>query len=429
MNDMTQQRLAGLLQANSMTPELLQQDTLSQLFLAQMRIALYGGTSSIPVLPTFLKPFGTLPEDTPVAVAEIDDREVRVSLVTFSGGQAKITDRDSFPVPGRDYPAPLSDLLFAVAELSQPLLDRAKALALCLPFPIDYDWQGDGSIRSFPPTMTVSDFAGKPVLAALTEEWKSRDLTPPPMTLVSLPAAVQLAAGALNPGQMRYVSLTWGSIFDLGFTAPGSIVVRQPGTPPALTPFACGFGHAQCVPFGLVDLIQDRDSAAPGQDLLLKMLSTEHLGDVYRLTMIKASERKLLTFGGSRDILSMRRLDLATMTEFLADPQNGGTLAHYFREGEDRTVALAVADAVLDRAARLACAALGTVLQFIGGGQDPEAPVCVALHGEAFQCAPLMQAFQARVQSELTDHGLHLTLWQGEDAPATGAAAAALYAL
>ena len=130
------------------------------------------------------------------------------------------------------------------------------------------------------------------------------------------------------------------------------------------------------------------------------MLSTEHLGDVYRLTMIKASERKLLTFGGSRDILSMRRLDLATMTEFLADPQNGGTLAHYFREGEDRTVALAVADAVLDRAARLACAALATVLQFIGAGQDPEA-----------------------------QRGLHLTLWQGENAPAVGAAAAALYAL
>lgn len=189
-----------------------------------------------------------------------------------------------------------------------------------------------------------------------------------------------------------------------------------------MTPFACGFGHAQCVPFGLVDLIQDRDSYAPGQDLLLKMLSTEHLGDVYRLTMIKASERKLLTFGGSRDILSMRRLDLATMTEFLADPQNGGTLAHYFREGEDRTVALAVADAVLDRAARLACAALATVLQFIGAGQDPEAPVCVALHGEAFSCPPLMQAFQTRVQTELAQRGLHLTLWQGENTPAVGAA-------
>ena len=266
MNELTQQRLDALLQANSMTPDRLDQTTLSQMFLAQMRVALYGGVSSIPVLPTFLKPFGTLHEGTPVAVAEIDDREVRVSLVTFSGGRAEVTDADRFPVPGREYPAPLADLLFAVAELAQPLLDRAKALALCLPFPIDYDWQGDGAIRSFPGTMTVSDFAQKPVLAALREEWKSRNVTPPPMTLVSLPAAVQLAAGALHPGQKRYGSLTWGSVFDLGFTAPGSIVVRQAGTPPALTPFACGFGHAQCVPFGLVDLIQDRDSYAPGQD-------------------------------------------------------------------------------------------------------------------------------------------------------------------
>ena len=88
MNDLTQQRLDALLQANSMTPDRLDQTTLSQMFLAQMRVALYGGVSSIPVLPTFLKPFGTLHEGTPVAVAEIDDREVRVSLVTFSGGRA-----------------------------------------------------------------------------------------------------------------------------------------------------------------------------------------------------------------------------------------------------------------------------------------------------------------------------------------------------
>lgn len=96
--------------------------------------------------------------------------------------------------------------------------------------------------------MTVSNFGPNAPSWPPREEWKSRNVTPPPMTLVSLPAAVQLAAGALHPGQKRYVSLTWGSVFDLGFTAPGSIVVRQAGTPPALTPFACGFGHAQCVP-------------------------------------------------------------------------------------------------------------------------------------------------------------------------------------
>ncbi len=53
MNDLTQQRLDALLQANSMTPDRLDQTTLSQMFLAQMRVALYGGVSSIPVLPRF----------------------------------------------------------------------------------------------------------------------------------------------------------------------------------------------------------------------------------------------------------------------------------------------------------------------------------------------------------------------------------------
>ena len=58
------------------------------------------------MLPTFSKPFGALADGVPVAVAEVDDQEVRVSLVTFRGGLAHCTSQDSFPVPGRDYPAP-----------------------------------------------------------------------------------------------------------------------------------------------------------------------------------------------------------------------------------------------------------------------------------------------------------------------------------
>ena len=34
-----------------------------------------------------------------------------------------------------------------------------------------------------------------------------------------------------------------------------------------------------------------------------KMVSTDYLGEVYRLVMIKAAEAKLLSFGCSRDVL------------------------------------------------------------------------------------------------------------------------------
>lgn len=375
-----------------------------------------------------MPPFGTLTENKPIAVAELDDQEIRVSLVTFSHGEAHFSDQDRFPIPGREYPAPWEDLIYAIGELTQPLLDRAQGLALCLPFPVVYDGKGDGTISRFPGSMTIHGFSEKPVLASLREELQSRGCPIPPMTLINESDAVLLAAGVQNPGQGRYLGVTWGSSIDVGFVAPGSIVLRWPGIPGDLTLFTGGFSQAQCVPFGLVDYSKDRDCYAPGLDLYLKMVSTDYLGEIFRLVMIKAAERKLLSFGCSRDILSLTQLDLETVLQFMADPQAGGTLAHFCREPEDREVALVVAQAALERAARLVCANLAAVIQFIGGGRDANAPVCLSLQGSAFSAPPLMAIFEAQVQAYLRDTlGLHVTLWQGDNALPVGTAAAALY--
>ena len=156
MNAAVQQQLTNLLRANSMTPDTLDGSTLTQLFLSQMRISLYGGVASIP------PPFGTLTENKPIAVAELDDQEIRVSLVTFSHGEAHFSDQDRFPIPGREYPAPWEDLIYAIGELTQPLLDRAQGLALCLPFSVVYDGKGDGTISRFPGSMTIHGFSVHP---------------------------------------------------------------------------------------------------------------------------------------------------------------------------------------------------------------------------------------------------------------------------
>ena len=430
MDANTQRLLNELFYANGMTEDILDLPAMTHAFLSQMRIALYGGKTSIPILPTFLKPFGSLSDGVPVAVAELDDRDVRVSLVTFSQGVPALSDQASFPIPGREYPAPLDDLLYAAAELLEPLLDRARAIAVCLPFPTDYDSKGDGVIRRFPGTMTVTDFRDKPVLAALRAELASRNLPDLPMVLVSQPDAVLAAAGVRQQGQDRYLGLVWDTGIDTGFVAPGSIVLRWLAIPGHLMLFDGGFSSAECVPFSLVDLPKDRDSYAPGQDLYLKMVSTDYLGDTFRLMMIKAAERKLLTFGCSRDVLSLTRLDLDSMMDFLQDPEKGGTMAHFCREPHDREVGLAVAEAVLDRAVRLVCANLSAVLQFIGGGRNPDRPVCVGLWGDAFRHEPLRKALEGHLSSFTRDSlGHHVTLCTGAEMPAVGAAAVALYNL
>ncbi len=420
--------LTDLLRQSSMTADTLDLRTLTQLFLAQMRVSLYGGVSSIPMLPTFLAPFGSPPQGAVVAVAVLDDREVRVCLVDFSGDAPVCREENSFPIPGREYPAPLEDLLYAVAELAEPLLAQASRFALCLPFPVDYDGKGDGCIRRFPGSMTVSDFTGRPVLALLRAELQSRGCCDLPMVLVSEPDAVLLAASAQQPTGTRCLGLSWGSNIDLGFTAPGSIVLRWPGIDGKLMLFDGGFSSAQCVPFGMVDYSKDRDCYGPGQDLYWKMVSTDYLGDITRLTMIKAAERKLLSFGCSRDVLSLTYLGLDAVLDFLDNPIQGGTLAHFCREPQDREVGLAVSQAVLERAARLVCANLSAVLSFVGAGRDGDQPACVGVWGEAFQSPRLRTMLEEQLQRFTRDVlGLHITLSPEPASPAIGAALAACY--
>ena len=428
MNSLTEQRLNTLFRVHGMSEEILDLPSMTHMFLTQMRIALYGGKSSIPILPTFLKPFGSILPDETVAVAQLDDRLVRVCLVSFPEGRAVLSEQSSFPIPGREYPAPLEDLLYAAAELLEPILSRAARAALCLPFPVDYDGEGDGVIRRFPGTMTVTDYEEKPVLATLRKELDDRGYPNLPLTLVSEPDAVLAAAAAQTGRKGRFLGLTWGTNIDAGFVAPGSIVLRWHAIPGHLMLFDGGFSSAECVPFSLVDLPKDRDSYAPGEDLYLKMVSTEYLGDTFRLMMIKAAENKLLTFGCSRDVLSLTGLDLDAVMDFLSDPVNGGVIAHYCREPEDREVGLAVAETVLDRAARLVCANLSALLQFIHGGTDPEDPVCIGLWGDAFRHAPLKAALSRHLETFTRDRlGHHTILYTGEDMPAAGSAALALY--
>ena len=158
------------------------------------------------------------------------------------------------------------------------------------------------------------------------------------------------------------------------------------------------------------------------------MVSTDYLGDTFRLVMIKAAERKLLSFGCSRDILSLTRLDLDSVLEFLQDPEGGGVIAYYCREPEDREVGLAVAQAVLDRAARLVCANLSAVMQFSGAGRDPEHPVCIGAWGDALQ-VPYLSRKLEQYLAEFTQEtlGLHAVLLTQDAMLPIGAAAAALY--
>lgn len=418
--------LSALLSRSGLHPDALSIPTMAQVSLAQMRIGLYGGQSSIPMRPTELCPTRPIPQNQMVAVASCTECELRTASLQFTAEGPQLTPGDAFPLPGAEYPAPLSDLIFAVAELLEPLLPTCRQVALALPFSLEYAPTGEVYLVRPPAELRLSEWEGFDLRAALTQELRSRGFAGSVCVLGSVSAAHLGAVATVSA--KRYLSLYWDESFNSGFALPKTAILKLKSGENQLRLLDCNAGSFQGVPFGAVDLTMDRDSRYPGEDLLDKMLSTRYLGEQYRFAMIKAAEDSLLTFMCGREFLSLRKLPLATLLQFLEEPNGSNTLAEFCKhDPKDLELALAVGEAVLHRANRLILSNLLALLQLTGAGRDPKSPLCVALGGEAFSHPAMASRFSTLLNAELQKkRGYFLTLYHSPDLILQGAAAAAL---
>lgn len=403
--------------------------TMTLINLAQMRIGLYGGKSSILMQPTYFSPVGQPVRDEAVAVIDCSETELRTAKICMTAQGISLTNGESFPTPGADYPAPLSDLLFGAVTLLEPFLADCRHIALALPFPLRYTEAGEVYLMQPPAHLRLSDWEGVELRAALRKELKAHGWDSDGSVLpIGTISAVHLGGMLSCSGESRYLSLHWGESFNSGFALPKTGILKLKSGDSTLQLLDCGSGSLTGVPFGSIDLVMDRDSADPGENLLNKLLSVRTLGEQYRFAMIKAVESDLLTFMCGREFLSLRKLSLSSLLQLLTNPDGLHLLADFCKHDEnDLKVALVVAQAVVDRALRLVLSNLSAVLALTGAGRSAEYPALIALSGSAFAEPYLLQCFNSMLQSELgKQYGLHCKPYYDPDSALKGAAAAAL---
>jgi len=408
-------------------PDTADLQTLTQANLAQMRIGLYGGKSSIPMHPTYLTPSAALPQGVRVAVAACGETEIRTAQVSFDASGPALCPGESFPIPGLDYPAPLEDLIYGALTLLEPFLAESSHVALSLPFSLEYRPGGEVFLTRPPATLSLSDWEGVDLRAALCAGLTERGFGDRQVLPIGTVSAAHFSALVGAPGESRYLSLHWGASFLSGFAIPKNGILKLKSGENLLQLVDTGAGGFCGVPFGSIDLMADRDSKYPGEDLLDKMLSMHSLGEQVRFSMIEAVESGLLTFMCGRDFLSLRKLSLEAVLLLLTDPDGDHALANFCRhDAKDRQVALAVAQAVLDRALRLILAHLAAILRLCGAGISADAPALLSLSGAAFAQPYLMRHFEDLLQTELRDSlGLHCKVYHNPDCALVGAAVAA----
>lgn len=395
--------LSNLLFQSGLHPSQLDVPTMAHSIIGQMRIGLYAGKSSLPMLPTQLTAMGEIEEDCRVAVAHISEKNIETTCVHISKTECKEQRGESFPLPGVEYPSTFEDLIFAIAELLEPILSDCDRIAVCLPFPMESD-----CILRVKASLRISDFEGKSLTKALSEELESRGITGKAIVAIPSVCASICSAIANVPQAKRFFTLSWGHGTNTGFSLPKTVILKLHTGETTLNVVDCCSGDCESLPIGTVDLAMDRDSSNPGENLLDKMVSIESIGEVYRLTMIKAIEAKLLTFMCGRHFLSLKTLRLEDFISFLESPDGDNALAHFCSEAEeDRQVALAVANAVLSRCVSLLCANIAAMLLLTGAGASEDEPAVISLCGDAFTEPFLLDYFKQHASSLLKE-SLHL---------------------
>lgn len=418
------EKIEALLWRCGLHPAALDLQTLSQSVLGQMRIALYGGKSSIPMRPTYLPPFPAENPTGSVALTLCTETTFCSARVRMEDAGEAVTQGERFPLPGLDYPAPLEDLLFGAVSLAEAFLAEARCFVLVLPFPLRYTEAGAVYLASAPEPLRLSGWEDCELCAALREQLTELGFPDLPVKVLGTVSAAQVAAAKLVPAQSRYLSLYWGERFNAGFALPTSAILKLKRGENSLQLLDCGAGGFVGFPFASLDLIMDRDAAKPGEDLMDKSVALRHLGEQFRFAMIKAVETNLLSFMCGRDLLSLRTLSVEAVLTFLANPDGEGRLADFCRhEAGDREVALCIAQAVIDRALRLIGAQMGAILLLSGAGNKADSPACMVLSGEGFVDERLRKRFAECILPALTEQlGLHLTLCYDPQAPYLGAA-------
>ena len=189
-----------------------------------------------------------------------------------------------------------------------------------------------------------------------------------------------------------------------------------------------GFGKA---PRGSIDEQFDAASASPGVNVFEKMISGAYLGPLCMATIKAAAKEGLFSEAAAKNLLAIPEATTKDISEFMSAPERAdnllGKALTETTEADVRT-AYCLADALIERAAKLTAANLSSAALKSGKGQNPCRPVCIVAEGTTFyHLKSLRQKVEYYLKQYLVDQkGIAYEIIAVENATLLGAATAGL---
>lgn len=395
--------------------------------LGSMRAGLTTGGEGLQMIPTYIGVSGAIPDGESVIALDAGGTNLRRAVVTWRGGMPVIENFTGGDMPGKAREITKDEFIEALADYILPLAGYSSKLAFCYSYPAEILPNRDARLVPLTKEIRISGLTDTVIGEELFDRLKykgvdkSFSFTVLNDTVSTLLAGVA-ATAAVNPGDLSYAGLVFGTGCNMSYVERGENIAKLPDAKDMIINIEMGdFSGA---PGGEFDRVLDLGSVNPGRYVYEKMLSGAYFGSVLSLTIRHAVRAGLLseTFAAI-DTVSMRDADV-----FWTRPLGSGMLASMCESDGDTAVLHTIIDRLYERAARLICAAVSAIALMSDSGAEPWRPMLVTADGSMFYKSPCFRDklachIQAYLNREL---GRHVSFTKVDNGNLIGAAAAAM---
>ena len=384
-------RARGFLHASGMFHAEIDALRCTEEFREEMEAGLCGRPSSLRMIPTFIEADRDIPVGEPVIAMDAGGTNLRIALVEFDAeGEPHISAFERHRMPGLDGEIPADAFFEVLAGHVRKVAARSGRVGLSFSYPAEILPTRDGRIVGLSKELRVAGVVGQLVgerlNAALRASGAGGDLK---FVVLNDTVGALLAGRAAHGARRysRYVGFVLGTGLNCAYVEANDRVRKRSDLPAGGRQIInVESGAYARVPRGAVDLAMDAASAEPGHYALEKTISGAYLGTLCLRTFQAAAEEGLFSEGARECLRTWPRLETPELEPFLGGQAGAPLHAALRRSGTaaDMATASALADLLLERAAKLCAVNMSAALLHGVCTGQADAPACITVDGSTF---------------------------------------------
>lgn len=405
-----------------------------EMFSKEMRQGLAGQESTLEMIPTFLSAANIVPVNKPVIVADAGGTNFRVATVYFDANRTPVIENlQKFSMPAIEQELSRSEFFEAMAVYFKSVASNADQIGFCFSYPVEMYPNKDGKLIRFAKEIKAPEVVGEMIGENLTDTIVSMGIGSKKNIVILNDTVATLLAGVgyQNRNFSSYIGFILGTGTNTSYVEQNANISKQGGLDPAGSMIInVESGGMGMVHRGTLDAAYDDTTNNPGVHAFEKMISGAYLGPLTLTVMQKAAADGLLSAQTAEALNAFCDLETRELNEFMSYPYGENALAKASarEDGGDTWVLYAIADRMVERAAKLTAINLSAMAIKTGQGTDPTRPICIVADGTTFYH---MKGLRSRVEFYLKQfledhHGVHTEIISVENAPLIGAAIAGL---